>query len=201
MVVIGLTGDAGSGKSTVAKILEEQGAERIDADQIARELTAPGTPLLAQIIEVFGPQYLKSNGVLNRRKLGDLVFADRQALECLNQLTHPHILQALKKRIDYWRERHSYHRNVLVVEVPLLFETGSQELFDEVWVVAADWETKIGRLLARGMNIDKARNLLQSQMPQDEKVALAHRVVNNNGSLEQTRQQALRYWEDLIESA
>ena len=190
LLIIGLTGDAGSGKSTVSKILAGLGAQVIDADDIARELTAPGTPLLRKIAQSFGPAYLNTDGSLNRAQLAKLVFANPDARRKLNRLMHPAILKVIRKEIRAARNR----PGVMVIEAPLLIETGLNRYVDEVWVVTAPENVKVERLLARGLNLETARGILKSQMPQEEKIKQAHRIIDNSGSLTALRDRVIKTW-------
>jgi len=193
LLIIGLTGDAGSGKSTVSKILASLGAQVIDADEIARQLTTPGSPLLQRIIDSFGPAFLNTDGSLNRRRLAELVFSNPDARRELNRLLHPAILKAIKKEIRAARNR----PGVLVIEAPLLIETGLNRYVDEVWVVTAPEQVKLERLLARGLNLATARGILQAQLPQEEKIKHAHRIIDNSGSLTGLRDQVIKTWTTL----
>lgn len=174
----------------MGKILARLGARVIDADAVARRLTAPGTPLLRRIIETFGPRFLNPDGSLNRRELAQLVFTDAEARQKLNHLTHPEILKAIEEEIRAARQR----PGVLVVEAPLLLETGLDRLVDEVWVVTAPEETLLARLQARGLSPDGARRLLQAQWPQEEKIKHAHRIIDNSGSLTALETQVIKMW-------
>ena len=194
MKIIGLTGDAGSGKSTVARMLAEQGARVIDADQVVRTLTAPGTPLLDAIVEAFGKGVLHADGTLDRPGLAARVFADPRELARLNRITHPPVLSALRAAVTQARRRGS---GVLVLEVPLLLETGLDALVDEVWVVTASRPVKLARLASRGLGPELARRILAAQMPQEEKVKRADRIIDNNGSLTRTRDQVIKYWTEI----
>ncbi|MBU4533987.1 MAG: dephospho-CoA kinase [Firmicutes bacterium] len=191
MVVIGLTGDAGSGKSTVAAILEELGARVISADAVAKMQTEPGSPIFDEIIRTFGSAYLTAAGQLDRRRLGELVFGDPQARERLNAITHPPVFDAIAEEIE---KACRDGEKVVVVEVPLLFETGSGAMFDEVWVVTAGQATKMRRLMERGLTEETAGGVLASQLPQAEKVGRANRVLDNEGSLDDTRRQVEQFW-------
>ncbi len=194
MKIIGLTGDAGSGKSTVARILAELGAEVMDADQVTRALTAPETPLLSAIVAAFGEDVLNPDGTLDRPRLAARVFVEPEELARLNRLTHPPVLEVLQKAIAEARRRGP---GVLVLEVPLLLETGLDALVDEVWVVTADRPVKLTRLTSRGLNPQLAQRILSAQMPQEEKVRRADRIIDNNGSLTRTRDQVIKYWTEI----
>lgn len=191
MKVIGLTGDAGSGKSTVAAMLREYGARVISADAIAKTQTAAGTPVFKAVVRAFGPGYLTADGELDRRKLAARVFSDESARTRLNRITHPPVITAIRREIEAARRQGP---GVLVVEIPLLYETESADLFDQVWVVTADRPTKIARLTERGLSPALAEKLLDSQQPQAEKVKLADRVIDNSGSLPFTRARIQKLW-------
>lgn len=194
MKVIGLTGDAGSGKSTVASILEEFGARVLSADAVARAQAVPGSPVFEQVVRAFGREYLTAEGTLDRRKLAALVFRDESARNRLNRITHPPVIEAVRREAEAARRRGP---GVLVVEVPLLFETGCTELFDQIWVVTADRLVKVARLMERGLSRELAEKMLDSQLPEAEKAAHADRVIDNSGSIQATRDQARKLWEAL----
>lgn len=191
MQIIGLTGDAGSGKSTVARILAELGAVVLDADRVARRLTEPGTPVLAEIIRAFGRDLLMPDGSLDRPRLAARVFTDSGARAVLNRIIHPPVLEVLEREIAAAREGGS---GVLVAEVPLLLETGMEKLVDEVWLTVADPDVKLKRLQARGLSSGTAAGVLAAQMPQEIKSRYAHRIIDTNGSLTRTKQQVIKYW-------
>lgn len=194
MKVVGLTGDAGSGKSTVALMLQEFGAQVLSADAVARAQAVPGSPVFEEIVRVFGAEYLTAEGTLDRRKLAGLVFRDESARARLNEITHPPVIEAVRREVEAARRRGP---GVLVVEVPLLFETGCAALFDQVWVVTADRPVKIARLMERGLSRDLAERMLDSQFPEAEKAAHADRVIDNSGALEATRDQVRKLWASL----
>ncbi|MDR5684229.1 MAG: dephospho-CoA kinase [Armatimonadota bacterium] len=198
MKVVALTGGIASGKSTVARLLRELGAEVIDADQIAREVTAPGQPALAEVVAAFGEAYLLPDGGLDRRKLGELVFADPQARAKLNAIVHPRVRARLREA----RERIARERpdTVLVMDIPLLFESDvpDYEGMDAI-VVYASPETQIARLMARdGLSRDQAQARLRAQIPLADKLPRARWVVHNDGPLADTRTQVARIWEEIL---
>lgn len=177
----------------MGKILAELGAQVINADAIAHALTAPGTPLLKKIVDHFGLRYLNPDGSLNRQRLAELVFSNEPARQELNRLTHPAILEAIKEKIRAVRQQ----PGVLVIEAPLLIETGLTRWVDEVWVVTAPLEIKLARLQARGLAPDTARRVLQAQLPEAEKIKHAHRIIDNSGSLTALREQVIKIWTEL----
>lgn len=198
--VIGLTGSIGAGKSVVASMLASLGATVVSADQVAREVVAPGTPALAEIVATFGPEYLQPDGTLDRRKLGALVFADLGARRKLNAITHPRILARLEQIVSSFRRQSRGQARVLVLEIPLLVEAGaSGHLVDEVWVVVAPTEVRLARIMARdGLTEAEAIKRLAAHLPQEEKVRYARRVIDNGGSLADTRAQVEALWQEIL---
>lgn len=194
MKVIGLTGDAGSGKSAVARMLAELGAVLLDADQVARRLTEPGTPVLAEIARAFGPEVLKPDGALDRPRLAARIFADPTERAVLDRITHPPVVALLEREIAAAR---GAGPGVFVVEVPLLLEAGLDKLVDEVWLTVAEREVKLERLKARGLAPETAAGILAAQMPQERKSGHARRIIDTNGSLTTTRQQVIKYWTEI----
>jgi len=196
---IGLTGGIGSGKSMVAQRLRDLGAAVVDADAIAREVTAPGGPAYAAIVRAFGQSVLCCDGSLDRKALAARVFADEAARRQLNALTHPHIRQRMAE--EGARLAATPGVGVVVFDIPLLLETtdGSDLGLEGVVVVTAADAVRIARLTARdGLTPRDARQRLDAQMPLAQKVARADWVIDNNGSAEQTREQVLKLWEALL---
>jgi dephospho-CoA kinase len=199
--LIGLTGGIASGKSVVATRLEELGAVRVDADQLARDVVAPGTPGLAAIANRFGPAVIRADGSLDRPALGALIFNDPPARLALNAITHPAIRELSTRLFAEADERDS--NAVVVYDVPLLVEAlrdpGYHD-FDLIVVVSAGAETRLNRLVAlRGFTRVDAQHRLESQAPEAERLAIADVVINSDGSLEETLQQADALWESLTE--
>lgn len=177
--VIGLTGGIASGKSTVARLLAARGVAVVDADQLAREVVAKGTPGLAAVVDAFGEDVLDANGELDRPKLGAIVFADPEARRRLEAITHPLIGMAGLQAIAAHRDGPSPY---VVYEAALLVETGRHTTFPALVVVAVDEPTQLARLMAReGIPEAAARARIASQMPLATKVAAATWVVRNDG--------------------
>jgi dephospho-CoA kinase len=186
--VLGLTGSFGSGKSTVAALLREKGAALIDADQLAREAVAPGSTALAAIAREFGPEVtglLDPAGHLRRKVLAQRVFGDRHALARLNALLHPHVLAETRRRIEALQGQ----APLIVVDVPLLFETGMQGLMDQVAVVTISENQRFYRLRRRGYSEHEIIARLGMQMPQAQKQRLAQINIDISGTIEATRKQ------------
>ncbi|MFX4261346.1 dephospho-CoA kinase [Pelotomaculum propionicicum] len=201
MIVIGLTGNIGSGKSTVARQLKNLGAKIIDADQVARQVVTPGSPGLQEIVNVFGPGVLDSAGKLDRKKMGSLVFANPQARERLNKITHPKIKQEIEREIDLFNKgnKTSPKNRVLVIDAPLLIEVGLEHNVDEIWVVKVNQEEQIERLAKRdGMTSKEALRRIAAQLPQEDKIKHAARVIDNSGSKDETIKQVDRHWEQMM---
>jgi dephospho-CoA kinase len=186
MKVLGLTGGIGSGKTVVGEMFARLGAEVIDADQLARDVVEPGQPALDEIVKRFDPEILLPDGRLDRRKLGRIVFADAAARAALNAITHPRIRERMDAAVTARRER----AGVLILDIPLLYETARTTPVEKVIVVWVDPATQIRRLLDRGgLTPEEARQRIAAQMPLDEKRALADHAIDNSGSLDATRRQ------------
>jgi len=181
---VGLTGGIASGKSTVASLFAALGVPIIDTDVIAREVVAPGTPLLARIAERLGPGVLAMDGSLNRRSVRDLVFSDPAARAALESLTHPAIRAEMERQADATTAAYS------MLAIPLLAEKGSKSVVDRVLVVDCDEELQIRRLQARdGSTLDQARAILSAQATRQARLAVADDVIRNDGNLHALRDQ------------
>jgi dephospho-CoA kinase len=197
MKVIGLTGGIACGKSTVSCILKELGAAIIDADEIARQIIKPGRPALGSIIDTFGDEYLRIDGGLDRKKLGDLVFSQPEALKLLNSIVHPAIVEEIKNTIISLKGCTKY--KAIVVDAALLIETGLTELVDEVWVVSVPYDIQLSRLKKRSnLTFKEARDRIESQMTDSERFKYADKIIDNSKSMEDTREQVLKLWQDSI---
>jgi dephospho-CoA kinase len=196
MMILGVTGSIASGKSTVTEILRTLGAAVVSADMLAREAVRPGTETLERLVRRFGSPILLSDGTLDRKTLGSLVFADAAARKDLNAIVHPAIAALAKARL---RDLSCQGFPLIVYEAPLLFEAGAAERVDAVLVVHLDEELQLRRLRERdGLDEGAARARIGSQMPQEEKVARADYLVDNSGSLQQTEEQVRRIFNRLV---
>jgi dephospho-CoA kinase len=185
MKIIGLTGGIAAGKSSIAKMLRALGAAVIDADLIARQIVTPGSPALDEIRQSFGADFITTQGELDRKKLGALVFSDPTARERLNQITHPRIAQQMSDETERAR---SEQKRATFLEAALLFEAKWDQGLDGVWVVAIPEALQIERLMRRdGYTEEQAKIRLASQMPLSEKLSRATLVIDNTGPLEQTQ--------------
>lgn len=190
---IGLTGGIACGKSTVSSMLVRRGALLVDADQIAREVVEPGTPVLASVIERFGADLLLPDGSLHRKKLGERIFGDQEARKALEGLLHPPIRATMRARMEAYAA--SDPDKLVVVDVPLLYESKLQGMFEQVMVVYISRELQLQRLMGRDkLTQEQAEKRLASQMPIEEKRALADYIIDNSGSLEDTERQLDKFW-------
>lgn len=186
--VFGLTGGIGSGKSTVAARFRARGLPVIDADQLAREVVAPGSEGLEEIVQQFGPDVLDAEGALDRKKLAAIVFEDDTARRKLNAITHPRVAALAAERA---RQLEAGGEPLACYEVPLLFEGSLAESLRPVVVVSASVEAQVARTVARdGCTEEEARARIRAQMPLSEKAERADYVIDNSGSREHTVRQA-----------
>lgn len=198
MILIGLTGGIGSGKSTVARLLEAKGAEIIDADILGHEVQAPGGPAYEALVERFGRGIVGADGSVDRAKLGRIIFEDPTARADLNAIVHPEIYKRITARIDGLRDTD----RVVVLDAALLVETlperGSSIGMDALVVVAANREDQIERVVQmRGMSSEDAEARISAQAPQGIKLAAADYVVDNRGSMEELEKSVEALWEDV----
>ncbi len=182
--LIGLTGNIATGKSTIAKMLENLGATVIDADALVHELERKGTPVFDDIVATFGPGILDQTGEIDRKALASIVFADPAQLRKLESIVHPAVLIESMHRIM------AAETSVIVYEAIKLIEAGRAEMCDALWVVTARSETQVQRLMRdRHMSEAEARQRVAAQPPQSAKVEQANVVIDNSGSLEETGRQ------------
>lgn len=192
-IVVGLTGSFGSGKSTVARMLEEMGVPTQDADQAAKDVVEPGRPALAEIVQAFGSSVLQGDGALDRKRMAEIVFADPEARKRLNAIVHPRVREEQAKFL----QRHAAEP-VVALEIPLLLEAGGRGAFPKVIVVTASERTRFGRLKKAGFSEREIIARLGSQMPQARKIALADFVIDNDGDMAATRRQAEKVLRDIV---
>ncbi|MET8723366.1 dephospho-CoA kinase [Streptomyces misionensis] len=197
MLKVGLTGGIGAGKSEVSRLLVEHGAVLIDADRIAREVVAPGTPGLRAVVDAFGTDILAPDGSLDRPRLGSIVFADPDRLAVLNSIVHP-LVGARSREL----EEAAAPDAVVIHDVPLLTENGLAPLYDLVIVVDARPETQLDRLTRlRGMTEEDARARMAAQATREQRRAIADIVIDNDVPLDALRKRVDEVWDDLVHRA
>lgn len=196
MLIVGLTGGIGSGKTTVSKMLEEEGAYLIDADEIARELVHPCTAAWHELIRAFGKEILEEDGSIRRKKLAAKVFSDPSQRNRLNEILHPRIKKEMKQRAKEVGEEHP--EAIVVIDAALLVELGEYQEMDKVVVVTSQETQQIERVREReGASEEEARRILSSQMPLEEKLKVADFIIRNEGSLEETRSRVKEVFQEL----
>jgi dephospho-CoA kinase len=196
MHVIGLTGGIGTGKSVVAGILREQGAEILDADRVGHEAYLPGGPAYDDIVAEFGAEVVAEDGTIDRKKLGPVVFADPAKLQRLNAITHPRIKDMMREKL---KDLAGQGVDLVVLEAALLFDAGWEDLTDEVWVTDVDPRTAAQRTSERsGIPMEQVFERIQkAQMANDERLRRADVVIDTSGTLDDTRGRTLEAWEEL----
>ncbi len=196
MYVIGLTGGIGSGKSTVARVLEEEGAAVLSADLMGHEVYLPGKPAYDEIIETFGREVVATDGTIDRKKLGPIVFSDPAKLAKLNAITHPRMKEMMRERLgEIARGGAGY----AVLEAALLFDAGWDDLTNEVWVTVAPARVAAERTAARsGIPVEQVLERIQkAQMESDERVRRSDVAIDTSGTMEETMERARRAWADM----
>ncbi len=194
MLLVGLTGGIGSGKTTVARMLERRGAVVFDADVLARKAVEPGTPGFKAVVERFGASVLAPGGDLDREALASIVFADPAARRDLEAIVHPEVRRMFAEACEAYRDTDA----VVVFSAPLLVETGMHTAFDVLIVVSTTERTQIERLMrGRGMSEAQIRARIAAQAPLEEKAAVADILIDNEGTLEELEAQVDRVWADL----
>lgn len=183
LFTIGVTGGIGSGKSTVARILQKYGADVIFADDLAKELTEPDMPAYWKIIEYFGTGIIGEDRKINRKKLAEIVFSDSAELKRLNEITHTIVADTIIKLVDEYR---GSGRKLVVVEAIVPVEHGFLDVVDTVWVVLANESTRIDRVMKRSdMTYEEARKRIQSQMSDEMYISIADQIIYNDGTLKE----------------
>lgn len=190
MILIGLTGGIGSGKSEVARLLTNRGAILIDADQIVRELQRPGAEVYLKMVELFGPEVVASDKSLDRAAIATRVFSDSNLLKTLNELIHPIVRRVMNERIESFRETDK----VVVLDIPLLVENPREGL-DGVLVVDLDVDLALGRLVEqRNMSVEDANARIAKQATREQRLAIADHVIDNSGDRTQLEEKVETAW-------
>lgn len=194
IMIIGLTGGIAAGKSTVARILASLGAYIINADKIGHNILDRNKNAYDEVIDEFGGNILKKSGKIDRKKLGEIVFSDKDKLKKLENITHPYIIKEIKYETNE-KDKEFHH---LVLDVPLLFETGLENIVDVSWVVVCSQEKQIERITKRdGLSRKEAKKRISAQMKTAKKIKLADFVIYNNGSKEELNNKIIRKWKKI----
>ena len=195
-MVIGLTGGIASGKSTVSAKLKELGAAVIDADILAREVVSKGEIAYNRIVQCFGEGILLPSGQINRKRLGGIVFSDKEKLSLLNSITHPEIVNKVQDRI---RELKAAGIKVIVVDAAILIEMGLHKYVDSVWVVTVERETQIKRLIERDkFDYKESENRVNSQFTNEVRRKYADVIIDNNKSIEEVGKRLEELWNNIV---
>ena len=199
MLLVGLTGNIGSGKSTVAQMLSERGATIIDADVLARRAVELGTPAFEKIVARWGRDVLSADGHLDRAALRRLVFSDNAQLEELNQIVHPEVERLRSRLVEQARRRGD---RLVVCDIPLLFERHMTDRFDRIILVDGHRAVRLERLVKdRGLNETEAMDMIAAQMPAELKRARADFLIENDGTLTQLERRVQDVWSALLQEA
>jgi dephospho-CoA kinase len=194
VLLVGLTGGIGSGKSTVSRMLADRGAVVVDADDLARRAVEPGTPGLQRVAEAFGSDVVRPDGSLDREAVAAKVFADPEARKLLESITHPEVFRLYHEELDRYRDTDA----IVVFDAPLIVETGAHIGFDLLIVVSAPEEEQVRRLVRdRGMTEQAARERIAAQLPLAEKEKVATVVIRNDGRIEDLEPQVEDLWRSL----
>jgi dephospho-CoA kinase len=196
MLRVGLTGSIGVGKSFVSGVLAELGCRVLDADETAREVVEPGSPALSDIVNVFGPDFLKEDGALDRSKLGALVFADRDKRSTLNSILHPYIIAQQDNRLREWETMNP--KGIAVVDAALMIESGGYKRFDKLIVVHCREDVQLQRVMARNkLSREEAERRIAAQMSQEEKKKFADYLIDTSDSFDAARKRTTEVYEEL----
>ena len=198
-VKIAVTGGIGSGKSLVCRMLAEKGLPVVSADELSRRAVEPGTPAYGQILEYFGKSILMPDGTIDRPALRNVIRADSEAKKALESFVHPEVFRQMEK---HFADAVQNEASAVVMEVPLLFESGMEGWFDCVVLVFTPEKERIRRIMARdGVSREEAGSMIQIQMSEEKKRKQAHRVIDNDGSIEETRRSVDRLHNRIMEKA
>ncbi len=197
MLVIGLTGGTGSGKTEVARILQKRGGIIVSGDQIGKEVVEKNPQVLKKLVKVFGREILNKDGKLNRRKLGSLAFSSEKNQERLNRIVHLQLLKELRKRIAHARKSES-NGKFFVVDAALITEWGIEKELDMTVLVASPVKLRLQRLIKQGLNRKEAQDRIRRQLSDAQRRRKADYVIKNDGSLKKLRQKALLLWHILM---
>jgi len=198
-LIIGLTGGIVSGKSTVAKMFQKLGAKIIDADRIGHEVILPNKPAWRKLIKSFGKSILKEDLTIDRKKLGNLVFNDKKLLKKLNEITHPEIKEIIIKEINKFKDDNRLYNKIMIIDAPLIYEASMDYLMEKIILVQLNEKEQIKRLAIRNIfTREESLKRINSQIPNKEKTEKADYIINNNNSVEKTKEQVIKIWQEII---
>lgn len=196
MKIVAITGGFSTGKTTVANIFEELGAEVIDSDKLAHDIYSPNKPAWNKIVKYFGKSILCKNKKIDRSKLADIVFKNKENIKKLNSIVHPYVEKELKSIINKYKKNKK--NKILIIEVPLLFEAGMREMFDKIIVVSCGAEEQYMRIKKKYKKNDKEiSQRIKSQWDLSKKEGLADYIIDNNGTKRDTKRQIIRIFNSL----
>jgi dephospho-CoA kinase len=193
MLLVGLTGGLGAGKSTVARMLADRGAVLVDADELAHRALEPGSPVYRQVCELFGDEVMTPSGELDRAAIAATVFSDSERRRALESIVHPEVFRMLAEIVQARRETD----DIIVFDAPLIVETGFHDACDVVVVVTAAEEERVARVAGRGMTPDQARARIRAQIGDEERAAVADVVIPNDGDMDALKGRVDDLWERL----
>lgn len=199
-MILGVTGGIACGKSTAVTVLAQAGAVVVSADELARRLVQPGSPVLRQLVERFGQRIVAADGSLDRSELGRIIFKDDAARRDLDAIMHPAIAALSRQELERARQRAEAAATIVVYEAPLLFEAGAEERVDKVLVISVDEQIQLQRLMARDQcDETTARQRIAAHMAQKEKIRRADYVIDNSGDMVTLRRTVLELYRELLE--
>jgi dephospho-CoA kinase len=196
MLIVGLTGGIASGKSTIADMFKKEGAYIIDIDMISRDVVKPGKPAWKELVDVFGEEVLNDDHTLNRKKMGDIVFADAEKRKKLEEIVHPKIY------VEHFRMINEIIQNdkraIVIIDIPLLIEADKQDLVDKIVLVYTSPKTQVDRLMKRNsFSLEEAQKRIAAQITFEEKKSFAHYIINNEATLKQIEKKVKEVFRDL----
>jgi len=202
VLIVGLTGGIVGGKSTVALMFRDLGANIIDADKLGHSVILPYTSAWKKIVKLFGKDILRNDMTIDREELGKTVFTNQILLKKLNEITHPEIIKIIKKEIISAKNKTHGQQKILMIDAALIYETKIDRFMDKIIVVYIDRKEQIKRLIKRNnFSKDEALQRIKSQMPMKEKVKMADYIIDNNNSLDKTKKQVVKIWDELMSLA
>lgn len=198
-LIVGLTGGIGSGKSTVTKIFKDLGAKIIDVDKLGHSVILPYKPAWVKIVKLFGKDILQNDLIIDRKKLGKIVFANQTLLEKLNEITHHEITKLIKKEINLAKNKTYNQEKVLIIDAALIYEVKIDRLMDKIIVVYIDKDEQINRLIKRdNLSKDEVLQRIRSQIAMKEKAKMTDYMIDNSSSLDKTKKQVEKIWQELM---